>query len=98
MSALPHDHPGRSHVYRMLYSFTLVGPNGTYNCLVLELLEPSVADTIGLYCSDNRLPASLAKSFASQAIQGLDFLARHDIGHGGKSSTRDTCSLTPSDT
>lgn len=90
MSALPRHHPGWSHVNQMLDFFTLAGPNGTHDCLVLELLGPSVADIVELYCKDDRLSASLAKSFASQAMQGLDFLACHDIGHGGK-STRHTC-------
>ncbi|KAK4129914.1 kinase-like protein [Trichocladium antarcticum] len=82
MSALPRHHPGWSHVNQMLDSFTLAGPNGTHDCLVLELLGPSVADIVELYCKDDRLSASLAKSFASQAMQGLDFLACHNIGHG----------------
>ena len=69
----------------MLDSFTLAGPNGTHDCLVLKLLGPSVADIIEFYCNDDRLPGSLAKSFARQAMHGLDFLACHDIGHGGKS-------------
>ena len=67
----------------MLDYFTLVGPNGTHDCLVLELLGPSVADVVESYYKDDRLPARLAKSFANQALQGLDFLARHGIGHGG---------------
>ena len=85
ISALPRHHPGRSHVNQMLDSFTLAGPNGTHDCLVLELLGPSVADIVELRCNDDRLPARLAKSFARQAMHGLDFLACHDIGHGGKS-------------
>lgn len=67
----------------MLDYFTLVGLNGTHDCLVLELLGPSVADVVASYCEDDRLPARLAKAFASQAMQGLDFLACHGIGHGG---------------
>lgn len=66
--------------------FTLAGPNGTHDCLVLELLGPSVADVVESYCKDDRLPARLAKSFAYQAFQGLDVLARQGICHGGKAT------------
>lgn len=68
----------------MLDDFSVAGPNGTHNCLVLEILGPSVADLVSSYCKDDRLPASLAKHFAEQVLQGLDFLADHNIGHGGK--------------
>ncbi|EPE10155.1 serine protein kinase [Ophiostoma piceae UAMH 11346] len=66
----------------MLDNFTVVGPNGTHDCLVLELVGPSVADVVESHCRDDRLPANLAKLFAYQTMQGLDFLASHDIGHG----------------
>ncbi|PSR79707.1 hypothetical protein BD289DRAFT_491750, partial [Coniella lustricola] len=44
ISSLPSDHPGRFYVNQMLDQFTLTGPNGTHNCLVLELLGPNVAE------------------------------------------------------
>ncbi|KAH8194093.1 hypothetical protein TruAng_011743 [Truncatella angustata] len=66
----------------MIDYFTLVGPNGTHDCLVLELLGPSVADVVESYYRDDRLPAKLAKSFANQALQGLNVLTCHGIGHG----------------
>lgn len=68
----------------MLDHFTLVGPNGSHDCLVLELVGPNIADLVDVYCKDWRLPANLAKVFAKQALQGLDFLAVNDIVHGGK--------------
>lgn len=69
----------------MLDDFTIVGPNGKDNCLVLELLGPSVPDVIESYYQDERLPAALAKSIARQASQGVAFLNQNGIGHGGKS-------------
>ena len=68
----------------MLDHFTLTGPNGAHHCLVLELTGPSVSDVVDSYCKDDRLPARFAKSFAKQDLEVLDFLARHNIGHGGK--------------
>ncbi|KAG5960454.1 hypothetical protein E4U57_008194 [Claviceps arundinis] len=82
LSTLPKDHPGSSYVNHVLDDFTLVGPNGTHNCLVLELVGPNVAEFVEYYCIDHRLPVKLAKLFAKQALQGLDFLAANNIGHG----------------
>ncbi|KAG6047301.1 hypothetical protein E4U39_000588 [Claviceps sp. Clav50 group G5] len=82
MSALPKHHPGSSYVNQMLDHFTLVGPNGTHTCLVLELVGPNVAEFVEHYGLYRRLPAKLAKLFARQTLQGLDFLAANDIGHG----------------
>ncbi|KAG6236571.1 hypothetical protein E4U47_001131 [Claviceps purpurea] len=82
ISAAPQDHPGSAHVNRMLDHFTLVGPNGTHDCLVLELLGPNVQDIVQRRCKGSRLSSKLAKVFAKQALQGLDFLAVNDIGHG----------------
>ncbi|GAB0136264.1 hypothetical protein EsDP_00004571 [Epichloe bromicola] len=82
LSALSRHDPGWSHVNQMLDHFTLVGPNGSHDCLVLELVGPNVADVVEAHCQNNRLPAKLAKLFAKQVLQGLDFLAANDIGHG----------------
>lgn len=69
---------------QLLDHFTLIGPNGSHNCLVLELVGPNVTDVIKSYCKDNRLPSKLANVFTKQALQGLDFLTANNIGHGGK--------------
>ncbi|KAG5959016.1 hypothetical protein E4U56_005168 [Claviceps arundinis] len=82
LSALPKDHPGSSYVCQMLDHFTHVGPNGTHTCLVLELVGPNVAEFVDWYGIDNRLPVKLANLFAKQTLQGLDFLATNNIGHG----------------
>ncbi|KAH6656159.1 kinase-like domain-containing protein [Truncatella angustata] len=74
ISVLPGRHFESSRLNRMIDYFTLVGPNGTHDCLVLELLGPSVADVVESYYRDDRLPAKLAKSFANQALQGLNVL------------------------
>ncbi|KAG6099412.1 hypothetical protein E4U30_006684 [Claviceps sp. LM220 group G6] len=82
LSALSENHPGSAHVNRLLDHFTLVGPNGTHNCLVLELVGPGVQELVLERFKDHRLPSRLAKVFAKQALQGLDFLGANDIGHG----------------
>ncbi|KAG6119860.1 hypothetical protein E4U13_007213 [Claviceps humidiphila] len=82
LSSLPKDHPGSSYVNHMLDHFTLVGPNGTHNCLVLELVGPNVEAFVNAYCIDGRLPSRLARLFAKQTLQCIDFLAANNIGHG----------------
>jgi serine/threonine-protein kinase SRPK3 len=86
LSALRTNHPGSSCVNQLLDYFTLDGPNGSHNVLVLEIVGPNVAEFVGYHCKDDRLPCKLAKSFAKQALQGLDFLGVNDIGHGGKTT------------
>lgn len=86
ISALPRQHPGQEYVAQLLDYFTVVGPNGAHSCLVLDLMGPNVPDFIESCHRDERLPAEIAKRSADQVLQGLDFLSRHKIGHGGESS------------
>jgi serine/threonine protein kinase len=85
MQELASGHPSSEHVLRILDNFDEEGPNGIHKCLVLELLGPSVSDTIDARFSDGRLPGNIAKSIAKQALWGLDTLHQQKIGHGGKS-------------
>lgn len=73
------------HIVRMLDHFDIQGPNGTHPCLVLEMLGPSGADLVEGRFADGRLPGSLAKGVARQAMMGLDSLHRRGIAHGGQS-------------
>jgi serine/threonine protein kinase len=85
MKKLAAIHPSPQHVVYMLDDFDLEGPNGTHKCLVFELLGPSVPDIIETHFSDGRLPGTLAKDIAKQALTGLDTLHQHRICHGGRS-------------
>lgn len=75
------DHPGRHHLVPLLDHFTVVGPNGMHECLVHELLGPTVSEVAECF---RRLPPDIAKSTAYQALLGIDFLSRHKIAHGGE--------------
>lgn len=68
---------------QMLDHFQLEGPHGTHNCLVLELLGPSVPDLLDARFRDERLPGKFAKTIAKQALPGLYYLHQQKIGHGG---------------
>ncbi|PWY63810.1 kinase-like protein [Aspergillus eucalypticola CBS 122712] len=70
------------HIVRMFDYFDIRGPNGIHPCLVLEMLGPSVADLVEGRFADGRLPGSLARDVARQAMVGLDALQRREIAHG----------------
>ncbi|BCS07329.1 hypothetical protein ALUC_11710A [Aspergillus luchuensis] len=70
------------HIMRLLDHFDVEGPNGIHPCLVLEMLGPSVSDLVEGRFADGRLPGSLAKGVARQALMGLDALHRREIAHG----------------
>jgi serine/threonine-protein kinase SRPK3 len=74
---------GSQHVMQLLNHFYVEGPNGKHECLVLEFLGPSVADVVDMVFEDERLPGTLAKSCVQQALVGLAYLHKYDIGHGG---------------
>lgn len=69
---------------QMWDQFTLIGPNGSHDCLVLDLVGPNIADIIDSHCRGDRLPSHAAKSISRQVLQGIDYLASNGIGHGGK--------------
>lgn len=77
------DQPGYQHLMTMQDSFQISGPNGTHECLVLELLGPSVADLLDAHSGIERLPGTLAKTFAKQALLGLCVLHELKIAHAG---------------
>lgn len=77
------DQPAYQHLITMQNSFQISGPNGTHECLVLELLGPSVADILDTPSGIERLPGTLAKTIAKQALLGLCFLHEQKIAHAG---------------
>ncbi|KAF5645960.1 CMGC SRPK kinase [Fusarium tjaetaba] len=83
LAASPRFHAESSYVNQMLDHFSVVGPNGSHNCLVLELIGPNVSDVIENYCGEDRLPSRTARSISRQVLKGLDYLASNGIRHGG---------------
>lgn len=76
--------PESPHLMQMLDHFEGKGPNGSHDCLVLELLGSSVSDLVEKRFLDVRLPGKLAKSIARQALLGVNLLHQQRIAHGGK--------------
>ncbi|PLB46017.1 kinase-like protein [Aspergillus steynii IBT 23096] len=98
LEKLTPTHLGSRHVMRILDHFSLNGPNGTHRCLVLELLGPSVPDFIEARFADGRLPGTLAKTIAKQALVGLDLLHDYKIAHGDLHSRNLAFVMAPMDT
>ncbi|KAF2151295.1 kinase-like protein [Myriangium duriaei CBS 260.36] len=68
-------------VMQLLDFFSIEGPNGSHDCIVAELLGPSIADYLEAQ-SLTRVPLSTAKSFARQVLIALSKLHKLNIGHG----------------
>ncbi|KAI1130751.1 kinase-like domain-containing protein [Nemania abortiva] len=86
-------HRGKGHIVQLLDSFSIEGPNGEHQCLVLELLGPNIQELVSSYLHDERLPAQAARSIAYQVLTGVDFLTQLKIGHGDIHSRNITLKL-----
>ena len=83
LAELSSGEPGSQHVMQLLDHFQVEGPNGKHECLVLEVLGPSISDIVQDRFGYGRLPGRLAKTSVRHALTGLAYLHEHDIGHGG---------------
>lgn len=69
---------------RLLESFKVSGPNGIHNCLVTELVGPSVARVLracSLFCETLRPDTVLRAS--RRVLQAVDFAHQAGVVHGG---------------
>lgn len=85
--------PGKAIVQNLLDSFTISGPNGTHQCLVVDAARINIHETKeAAYNGLIHLPA--ARAITSQLILGLQFIHSQDIVHGGTSGTLRSLSST----
>lgn len=78
------------HIARLLDSFELHGPNGIHNCLVFELMGPTVNTMIEelpqfkprKYGMKVRYPPNMAKRILRQSLRAIKFLHDKKIAHG----------------
>ncbi|KXJ93735.1 kinase-like domain-containing protein [Microdochium bolleyi] len=76
---------------QLLDEFTHDGPNGTHRCLAFEPMGPSVNTMVEelpqfkppRWEMKVRYPPAMAKSILRQALQGLEFLHKNNVAHGG---------------
>lgn len=77
---------GSNFLVELLDEFTHSGPNGVHQCLVFELLGPSVQIVLADYKTDQeRLEPESVFQFSIQLLKAVKFL--HSVGmcHGGMS-------------
>lgn len=61
--------------------FSVQGPNGTHQCIVLPVLGPCVSPKLWLRIEGDAGP--FLRKLAGQAAQAMGFLHKHGICHGG---------------
>ena len=76
------------YVVQLLDAFLHVGPNGTHQCLVFELLGPTlefvVRDYRGHYSVPDILEPEIIYKLSEQLLRGIAFLHEAGFTHGGK--------------
>lgn len=70
---------------RLLETFQVTGPNGTHNCLVTELVGPSVARVLRAcdLFGETLRPDTILRA-SRRVLQGVDFAHKSGVAHGGK--------------
>lgn len=71
---------------QLLDNFSVEGPNGRHNCIVTELLGPSLGSVYSLYgqLQQTLRPETVLRA-SRQLLQGVDFVHQAGLVHGGKS-------------
>lgn len=83
---------GDAYVVQLRDEFCYEGPNGNHQCLVFELLGPSLDSVIESYrplpwdvaTVDNRLDSDVILRVSKQLLSALSSLHDKGIAHGGK--------------
>lgn len=77
------EHPGRKHVMTLLDHFYHTGPNGTHLGLVLPAMVTDLEEAF-IRKRKSRPGMSELRRIAREMLQGVDFLHRMGIVHGGE--------------
>lgn len=76
------------HIVPLLNYFTHQGPNGIHQCLVFELLGPSVDRVLGdIYSSGDTLEAENILRMSEQLLQAITYIHDAGMGHGGEAQS-----------
>lgn len=79
------QHPGSAHVVMLNGHFEIQGPNGNHDCLIYDVLGPSIAHLRDDYPMRNRiayLSLPSARKIVYQALLGLDYMHSVGVVHG----------------
>lgn len=75
---------GAEHIVQLLDNFLHDGPNGCHQCLVFELLGPTVNMFVTDYSEDgDRLDVDTIFKISTQLLQGVAFMHNAGYAHGG---------------
>jgi len=81
LTRLDRSAPGAEYIAIALDSFSITGPNGLHQCIVLPVLGPCVSPRLWLRLKKD--PGPVLRGAAYQTALAMDFLHRHGICHGG---------------
>jgi serine/threonine protein kinase len=76
------EEEGSTHVMQMLDHFVHDGPNGRHQCIVGEVLGPSLASYIGPFWDDDILPGNMVRRLVGQIALGVKYLHKRCVAHG----------------
>jgi serine/threonine protein kinase len=74
--------PSSKHIVQLLDSFVHEGPNGLHQCLVFELLGPTIGKFLAKYYHDKLKPETILR-MSEQLLEAIEFIHNTGIGHGG---------------
>lgn len=72
---------GAEHIAIPLDTFSIIGPNGSHQCVVLPVLGPCVSPRLWLRLKD---PEPVLRGMAYQSALAMSFLHKQGFCHGGK--------------
>ncbi|KAJ7220556.1 kinase-like domain-containing protein [Mycena pura] len=73
---------GSDRVVRMFDHFVHEGPNGRHQCIVGEVLGPSLAADISPFWEPEILPGDMARRLSGQIAVGVRYLHKRGVAHG----------------
>lgn len=81
LTKLDRSAPGAEHIAIPLDSFSVTGPNGVHQCIVLPVLGPCVSPRLWLSLED---PEPVLRGVACQSALAMSYLHKQGLCHGGK--------------
>jgi serine/threonine-protein kinase SRPK3 len=86
LQSLQEKYPSQ-HLVQLLDSFIHQGPNGSHQCLVFELLGPTVDFVVTRYREDGEsLEPETILRLTKQLLQSIAYLHKAGYAHGGQSN------------
>jgi serine/threonine-protein kinase SRPK3 len=75
---------GQEFLMEFFDDFKVEGPNGIHQCIVTEVLGPSIGTDVDEIYDEEWYPIEIAKMLVTQVIRGVAYLHTCGVVHGGK--------------